>query len=44
MSYRGHDVRIESICTECVNFGDCKFASEGKTICNKFKACFDEPI
>ena len=44
MSYKGHDERIESICVECVHFGDCRNATEGKTICNKFKPMCDDII
>ena len=35
-SFRGHDLRTESICLNCQKFGDCKYAREGKTICNHF--------
>lgn len=36
-SYNGYDERIESICINCTKFGDCKYAREGKTICNHFE-------
>lgn len=41
MRYKGHDERTESICVDCVHFGDCIYATEGKTICNKFKEMVD---
>ena len=44
MSYKGHDERTESICIICLNFGDCKHAREGKTVCNKYKPDFDDIV
>ena len=35
-SFRGHDLRTESLCLNCQKFGDCEYAREGKTICNRF--------
>lgn len=40
--YNGHDARTESICIDCTKFSDCKYAREGKTICNNFVRIIDE--
>lgn len=34
----------DSICINCLKFGDCKYAKEGKSICNKFEPDFEDIV